>query len=59
MMEKLKTISLIVAILSLTNYFKWTAIPWILIQIPATVIIAIWIWAIIIASIIIIKNYNK
>lgn len=58
-MKKLNVISLIVAILSLTNYFGWTTIPWILIQIPATVVIAIWIWAIVIASIIIIKNYNK
>ena len=57
-MKKLNIISLIVAILSLTNYFGWTTIPWILIQIPATVVIAIWIWAIVIASIIIIKNYK-
>lgn len=58
-MNKLNTISLIVAILSLTNYFGWTAIPWILIQIPATVIIAIWVWAIVVATIIVIKNYTK
>lgn len=58
-MKKLNAISLIVAILSLTNYFGWTTIPWILIQIPAAIVIAIWVWAIVIASIIIIKNYNK
>jgi hypothetical protein len=57
-MNKLNTISLIVAILSLTNYFGWTTIPWILIQIPATVIIAIWVWAIIVATIIVINNYK-
>ena len=58
-MNKLNAISLIVAILSLINYFGWTTIPWILIQIPAAVVIAIWVWAIVVASIIIIKNYNK
>ena len=58
-MNKLNTISLIVAILSLTNYFGWTTIPWILIQIPATVVIAIWVWAIVVATIIVIKNYTK
>ena len=57
-MKKLNTISLIVAILSLTNYFGWTTIPWILIQIPATVVIAIWIWAMVVATIIVIKNYK-
>ncbi len=57
-MKKLNAISLIVAILSLTNYLEWTSIPWILIQIPAAVVIAIWVWAIVIASIIIIKNYK-
>jgi hypothetical protein len=57
-MNKLNTISLIVAILSLTNYFGWTTIPWILIQIPATVIIAIWVWAIVVATIIVINNYK-
>ena len=58
-MNKLNTISLIVAILSLTNYFGWTTIPWILIQIPAAVVIAIWIWAIVVATIIVIKNNTK
>ena len=57
-MKKLNTISLIVAILSLTNYFGWTTIPWILIQIPAAVVIAIWIWAMVVATIIVIKNYK-
>ena len=58
-MNKLNLISLIVAILSLTNYFGWTTIPWILIQIPAAVVIAIWIWAIVVATIIVIKNNTK
>ena len=58
-MNKLNLISLIVAILSLTNYFGWTTIPWILIQIPAAIVIAIWIWVMVVATIIVIKNYTK
>ena len=42
--------------LMITNYLGWTSIPWFLLQIPATVITAIWIWAIILASIITINN---
>ena len=58
-MNKLNLISLIVAILSLTNYFGWTTVPWILIQIPAAIVIVIWIWAMVVATIIVIKNYTK
>ena len=58
MINKFKAISYLVATLLLTNYFGWTSIPWILLQIPATVIVVIWIYAIIMASIIIIKNYK-
>jgi hypothetical protein len=58
-MNKFNAISSILAILSLTNYFGWTTIPWILIQVPATIVIAIWIWAIVVATIIVIKNNTK
>ncbi len=46
----------IVIILSITNYFGWTSIPWILIQIPAAAIGAIWVWAILVATVIVIVN---
>ena len=58
MINKFQAISYLVATLLLTNYFGWTSIPWIILQIPATVIAAIWIYAIIMASIIVIKNYK-
>jgi hypothetical protein len=58
-MNKFNAISSILTILSLTNYFGWTTIPWILIQVPATIVIAIWIWAIVVATIIVIKNNTK
>ena len=58
MINKFQAISYLVATLLLTNYFGWTSIPWILLQIPATVIAVIWIYAIIMASIITIKNYK-
>jgi hypothetical protein len=46
----------IVIILSITNYFGWTSIPWILIQIPAATIGAIWVWAILVVTVILIVN---
>ena len=58
MINKFQAISYLVATLLLTNYFGWTSIPWIILQIPATVIAVIWIYAIIMASIITIKNYK-
>ena len=58
MINKFQAISYLVATLLLTNYFGWTSIPWIILQIPATVIAVIWLYAIIMASIMIIKNYK-
>ena len=58
MINKFQAISYLVATLLLTNYFGWTSIPWIILQIPATVIAVIWLYAIIMASIIVIKNYK-
>ena len=58
MINKFQAISCLVVTLLLTNYFGWTSIPWIILQIPATVIAVIWIYAIIMASIIIIKQYK-
>ena len=58
MINKFQAISYLVVTLLLTNYFGWTSIPWIILQIPATVIAVIWIYAIIMASIIIIKQYK-
>lgn len=58
-MNKINAITCIIVSLLITNSLGWTHIPWLLLQIPAAVIAVIWVWAIIIASIIIIKNYNK
>jgi hypothetical protein len=58
MVNKFNVATWIVILLSITNYLEWTSIPWILLQIPAAVIAVIWIYAIIMASIIIIKNYK-
>ena len=58
MVDKIKAIGWIVILLSITNYFGWTSIPWILIKIPATIIAGLWIWAIILATIIVIKTYK-
>ena len=58
-MNKFNVISSVIVILLLTNYFGWTIIPWILIQIPATIIAAIWAWAIVVGTIIFIKNNTK
>ena len=58
MINKFQAVSYLVATLLLTNYFGWTSIPWIILQIPATVIAVIWLYAIIMASIIVIKNYK-
>lgn len=58
MVDKIKAIGWIVILLSITNYFGWTSIPWILLQIPAAIIVGLWIWAIILATIIVIKTYK-
>ncbi len=58
MINKFNVISWIVVILLVTNYFGWTSIPWLLLQIPATIIAVIWIWVIIVATIITIKYYK-
>lgn len=58
MVDKIKAIGWIVILLSITNYFGWTSIPWILIKIPAAIIAGLWTWAIILATIIVIKTYK-
>jgi hypothetical protein len=58
MVNKFNVATWIVIILSMTNYFGWTSIPWILLKVPAAIIVGLWIYAIIMASIIIIKNYK-
>lgn len=57
-MNKINAITCIIVSLLITNSLGWTHIPWLLLQIPAAVIAVIWVWAIVIASIIIIKNYK-
>mgnify|MGYP006974358330 CR=1 FL=1 len=56
MINKFQSISCLVVTLLLTNYFGWTSIPWILIKIPAAIIGVLWIWAIVVATVMIIVN---
>lgn len=56
MLNKFKTINWLVFGLTITNYLGWTNIPWLLLNIPAAIIVVIWIYAIIMASIIVIKQ---
>lgn len=58
MINKFTAISWIVITLLITNYFGWTSIPWLILQIPATIIGVIWVWAIIVATIIVVKQYK-
>ena len=58
MVNKFNVATWIVILLSITNYFGWTSIPWVLIKIPAAIIAGLWIWAIILATIIVIKTYK-
>lgn len=58
MINKFTAISWIVITLLITNYFGWTSIPWLILQIPAAIIGVIWVWAIIVATIIVIKQYK-
>lgn len=58
MINKFTAISWIVITLLITNYFGWTSIPWLILQIPAAIIGVIWVWAIIVATIITIKYYK-
>lgn len=56
MINKFQAISYLVATLLLTNYFGWTSIPWILLKIPAAIIGVIWVWAILVATVMVIVN---
>lgn len=59
MVNKFDVATWIVILLSITNYFGWTSIPWILIKIPAAIIGVIWIWAIVVATVMIIVDDNN
>jgi hypothetical protein len=59
MVNKFNVATWIVILLSITNYFGWTSIPWILLKVPAAIIGVIWIWAIVVATVMIIVNDNN
>ena len=56
MVDKIKAFSWMVIILYITNHCGWTSIPWILLKIPAAIIGVIWVWAILVATVILIVN---
>ena len=56
MINKFQAISCLVVTLLLTNYLEWTSIPWILLKIPAAIIGVIWVWAILVATVMVIVN---
>ena len=59
MINKFQAISYLVATFLLTNYFGWTSIPWILLKVPAAIIGVIWVWAILVATVMLIINGNN
>ena len=59
MVNKFNVATWIVILLSITNYLGWTSIPWILLKVPAAIIGAIWVWAILVATVMVIVNGNN
>ena len=49
----------IVITLLITNLLEWTTIPWLLLKIVAFATVCVWVWAIIVATILIIINGIK
>jgi hypothetical protein len=59
MISKFGAWTWLIVILLITNYFGWTAIPWMLLKIVACTTVCVWAWAIIVATIIVIMNSKK
>lgn len=58
-MNKFSIWSWLIVIFLLTNYFGWTTIPWMLLKIVAYATGFIWLWGIIVGTIIVIINNTK
>ena len=59
MVNKFNVATWIVILLSITNYLGWTSRPWILLKVPAAIIGVIWVWAILVATVMVIVNGNN
>ena len=59
MVNKFNVATWIVILLSITNYLEWTSIPWILLKVPAAIIGVVWVWAILVATVMVIVNSNN
>lgn len=59
MISKFGAWTWLIIILLFTNYFGWTAIPWILLKIVACATSCVWIWAILVATIMVIIDNKK
>ena len=59
MISKFGAWTWLIVILLITNYFGWTAIPWMLLKIVAYATSCIWVWVILVATVIFIMNNVK
>ena len=59
MISKFGAWTWLIVILLITNYFGWTAIPIVVLKVMAYPTIAIWIWIIFVATIMIIIDGKK
>ena len=54
-----KYFSTLIPTLMITNHLGWTHIPWLLLKIPGCVLVGLWAWAIIIATIVVADDIKK